>query len=104
MDKLCANIENHLHRLCLMPSRHVGSPGVAAAADYIEKTFRSYGYTQVTQEPFPTTGWRFGAMIFADLDEGCHGVPGAQPCLSRSEGKEAVCVLFTSQLESSIGV
>ena len=41
MEKLCANIENHLHRLCLMPSRHVGSPGVAAAADYIEKTFRS---------------------------------------------------------------
>ena len=96
MEKLCANIENHLHQLCLMPSRHVGSPGVAAAADYIEKTFRSYGYTQVTQEPFPTTGWRFGSMLFVDLDEGCHAVPGALPCFfSRSADVTGVPVWLT---------
>ena len=96
MDKLCANIENHLHQLCLMPSRHVGSPGVAAAADYIEKTFRSYGYTQVAQEPFPTTGWRFGSMLFVDLDEGCHAVPGALPCFfSRSADVTGVPVWLT---------
>ena len=85
MDSLRKNIEKHLHEICLFPSRHVGSPGAAAAADYIEKTFRSYGYTDVAQEPFDTTGWRFGSMLFFDLDNGCEAVPGAVPCFfSRS--------------------
>ena len=55
MEKLYTNIEKHLHEICLFPSRHVGSPGVAAAADYIEKTFRSYGYTETGKEEFDTT-------------------------------------------------
>ena len=80
MDQLRSNIEKHLHNICFYPSRHVGSPGVTAAANYIEATFRSYGYTDAGQEKFPTTGWRFGHMIFADLDNGTHPVPGAQPC------------------------
>ena len=85
MEFLRKNIEKHLHEICLFPSRHVGSPGVAAAADYIEKTFRSYGYTDVVQEPFATTGWRFGSMLFFDLDNGGKAVPGAVPCFfSRS--------------------
>ena len=85
MELLRQNIEKHLHKICLFPSRHVGSPGAAAAADYIEKSFRSYGYTNVTQEPFATTGWRFGSMLFFDLDNGCKMVPGAVPCFfSRS--------------------
>ena len=45
MEQLIANIEKHLHSICFHPSRHVGSPGVAAAADYIVETFRKYGYT-----------------------------------------------------------
>ena len=40
MERLRKNIEKHLHEICLFPSRHVGSPGAAATADYIEKTFR----------------------------------------------------------------
>ena len=96
MKNLYANIEKHLREICLFPSRHVGSPGVAAAADYIGKTFRSYGYTQVTQEPFPTTGWRFGAMLFADLDNFGKEVPGAQPCFfSRSVDVTDVPVWLT---------
>ena len=79
MELLRENIEKHLHEICLFPSRHVGSPGAAAAADYIEKTFRSYGYTDTAQEPFAATGWRFGSMFFWDLDNGCKTVPGAVP-------------------------
>lgn len=85
MEHLRENIEKHLHEICLFPSRHVGSPGVTAVADYIEKSFRSYGYTDIVQEPFDTTGWRFGSMIFCDLDNGCQAVPEAVPCFfSRS--------------------
>lgn len=80
MKDLYGNLEKHLHELCLMPSRHVGSPGAAAAADYIEKTFRSYGFTEVNRLPFPATGWRFGSMIFTDLDNSSAEVPGALPC------------------------
>lgn len=85
MKNLFGNIERHLHRLCLVPSRHIGSPGAADAAAYIGNTFRSYGYLQTEQEPFPATGWRFGSMIFADLDAGSPDVPGVLPCFfSRS--------------------
>ena len=85
MKNLLRNIEWHLRLLCLVASRHVGSPGAAAAARYIEAAFRSYGYSQTEPEPFPATGWRFGSMIFADLDEGSHDVPGVLPCFfSRS--------------------
>ena len=85
MERLRENIEKHLYEICLFPSRHVGSPGIMAAADYIEQTFRSYGYSDAAQEPFSTTGWRFGSMLFCDLDNGCQAVPGAVPCFfSRS--------------------
>ena len=33
MKDLYCNLEKHLHELCLMPSRLVGSPGAAAAAE-----------------------------------------------------------------------
>ena len=96
MENLYKNIEKHLHSVCFHPSRHVGSPGVAAAADYIEKTFREYGYTDVKQELFDTTGWRFGHMIFVDLDNGSIPVPGALACFfSRSTDVEGVPVWLT---------
>ena len=85
MDLLRENIEKHLHEICLFPSRHAGSPGAAATADYMERTFRGCGYTEVAREPFAVTGWRFGSMVFCDLDNGCQAVPGALPCFfSRS--------------------
>ena len=101
MKNLFRNIERHLHRLCLVPSRHIGSPGAADAAAYIEETFRGYGYPQTVQEPFPATGWRFGSMIFADLDNGSHEVPGVLPCfLSRSaEVTDAPLWLTEAELE-----
>ena len=80
MDLLERNLLEHLHYICLVPSRHVGSPGVAAAADYIEKSFRDLGYETVSQEKFPTIGWRFGSMLFVDMDNACCDVPGALPC------------------------
>lgn len=98
MEQLIANIEKHLHSICFHPSRHVGSPGVAAAADYIEETFRKYGYTDVQQEKFDTTGWRFGHMIFVDLDNGCIPVPGALACFfSQSTNVEGVPLWLTEK-------
>ena len=85
MDQLEKNIRKHLETICLVPSRHVGSPGVLKTADYIEKVFRDYGFADVSREPFPTTGWRFGSMLFEDLDNGAVPVPTALPCFfSRS--------------------
>lgn len=102
MNCLEQNLLNHLHNVCLFPSRHVGSPGVAAAASYVEKCFRDFGYTAVTREKFPTTGWRFGSMLFVDLDNGCCDVPGALPCFfSRSADVTGVPVwLKDEQLRS----
>ena len=98
MEQLRKNIEKHLHSVCFFPSRHVGSPGVAAAADYIEKSFREYGYTDVIQEKFDTTGWRFGSMTFVDLDNAAFDVPGAQPCFfSRSADVEGVPLWLTEK-------
>ena len=98
MEQILKNIEKHLHAICLHPSRHVGSPGVAAAADYIEETLRGYGFTDVKQEKFDTTGWRFGHMIFVDLDNGCIPVPGALPCFfSQSTNVEGVPLWLTEE-------
>ena len=45
MHKVQENLERHMTELCLrIGSRHIGSPGEAAAANYIEQTFREYGY------------------------------------------------------------
>ncbi len=91
MHQLTRALASRLEALCIHPSRHVGSPGVAAAADYIAAQFRAIGYTQVAQEPFDTTGWRFGGMQFLDLDAGASPVPGALPCFfSRSARVEGV--------------
>ena len=98
MEQLKKNLEAHLHALTLFPSRHVGSPGVKAAAEYVEKTFRNYGYEQTVTEQFPLTGWRFGSMIFADMDNGCCEVPGALPCMfSQSVNVSGVPVWLDSK-------
>ena len=98
MDQLEKNIRKHLETICLVPSRHVGSPGVAKVADYIEKVFRDYGFAEVSREPFPTTGWRFGSMLFEDLDNGAAPVPTALPCFfSRSVEISDVPVWLTEE-------
>ena len=44
MDQIRKNLERHLTELCLrIGSRHTGSAGEKAAADYLEKVFREKG-------------------------------------------------------------
>ena len=70
-----------------------------AAAEYVEKTFRNYGYEQTVTEQFPLTGWRFGSMIFADMDNGCCEGPGALPCMfSQSVNVSGVPVWLDSKV------
>ncbi len=98
MQQLLANITKHLHSICLWPSRHVGSKGDEAAQEYIESVYRSLGYSEVSREPFPTTGWRFGNMSFVDLDNACAVVPGSLPCFfSRSAKVTGVPVWLTEE-------
>ncbi len=97
MEQLVANLTTHLYRLCLRPSRHIGSPGEAEAVDYLETTFRAIGFMDVKREPFATTGWRFDNMLFLDLDNACQPVPGAMPCyFSRSIQVNDVPVWLTA--------
>ncbi len=98
MQQLVSNITQHLHSICLSPSRHVGSQGNEAAQAYIESVFRNLGYDDVSREPFPTTGWRFCSMTFVDLDNACTAVPGALPCFfSRSANVTGVPLWLTEQ-------
>lgn len=90
MDKIRENLERHMTELCLRTgSRHVGSAGEAAAADYLEKEFKSYGY-EVVREGYPVTGWEFKSFEFINLTQK-RPVPGAVACFFsnsvESEGK-----------------
>lgn len=79
MNAIRANLEKHMHELCLtIGSRHVGSPGEKRAADYIENEFRRYGY-QTVREKYPTTGWDFKSFEFTNQTRQVE-VPGAVPC------------------------
>lgn len=79
MNEIRANLEKHLRKLCLeIGSRHIGSPGEAAAADYIEKTFQEYGYPAV-RESYPVTGWNFKSFELINLTRRTP-VSGAVPC------------------------
>ena len=103
MDKLTENIVNHLHEICLKPSRHVGSAGEMETIDYIADSFRRYGYDNVVKEPFSTTGWHFDHIIFADLDNNCIPVPGALACFfSQSCNVSGVPVWLTEENIKSV--
>ena len=79
MDKVRANIEKHMRELCLnIGSRHVGSAGERAAADYLAKVFKEYGYEPRFEE-YPTTGWEFESFSFYNVTEN-RPVPAAMPC------------------------
>ena len=79
MDKIRTNIERHMTELCLkIGSRHVGSAGEAAAADYLEKEFQKSGY-EVVRESYPVTGWEFNSFEFVNLTRK-RPVPGSIAC------------------------
>ena len=73
------NLREHVTRIVGdFPSRHAGSEGDSAAADYVEGVFRSLGLT-VIRESYPVRGWRYRSASFEDLTLGC-AVPGFTAC------------------------
>lgn len=79
MEKLVDNLRRHLSVLCLdIGSRHVGSPGEVAAANYLESEFSGLGYS-VIREKYPVVGWDFQSFRFWNVSLNCP-VPGAVPC------------------------
>ena len=76
---LSKNLREHVTRIVGdFPSRHAGSEGDYAAADYIEGVFRSLGLT-VIRESYPVRGWHYRSASFEDLTLGCT-VPGFTAC------------------------
>ena len=63
-----ANIyKKHLDEMCLKyPTYHTASPGERDRADYIEKTFQSYGL-KTRREAYPVRGWDFVSFSFYDV-------------------------------------
>ena len=73
------NLERHMREFCLrIGSRHVGSDGEKAAAEYIGNVFQEYGYS-VSRESYPVTGWRFESFELINLTRG-RSVPAATAC------------------------
>ena len=60
------------------PTRHAGSEGDYAAADYIAGVYESLGLT-VIREAYPVRGWRYRSAAFRDLTAGVD-VPGFTAC------------------------
>lgn len=76
---LATRLHAHVSRIVGdFPTRHAGSEGDYAAADYIDSTFRSLGLS-VIRESYPVRGWRYRAASFTDLSLGCP-VPGFTTC------------------------
>jgi len=79
MNQLCENFKTHLENICLGHlSRHAGSPGELAAAEYIERVFRSYGM-DCRREYFPIRGWEYSGFSLRNATKGW-AVPTAQVC------------------------
>lgn len=79
MQQVRANLEKHMHKLCLdIGSRHCGSSGESAAAEYLYDVFKQYGYDPVF-EKYPTTGWEFKSFCLYNITE-CRPVPDALAC------------------------
>lgn len=79
MDKLQENLARHMTEFCLrIGTRHVDAPGEAAAANYIEQTFREYGYPTF-RESYPVTGWNFESFAFYNVTRK-RSVPVATAC------------------------
>lgn len=83
MDSILSTVQkklrDHVARIVGdFPSRHAGSEGDYAAANYIEEVFRSLGLT-VIREGYPVRGWHYRSASFEDLTLGCT-VPGFTAC------------------------
>lgn len=67
MKDLAGIYEKHLQEMCLKyPTYHTASPGERNRADYIEKTFQSYGL-KTRRETYPVRGWEFRSFSFYDV-------------------------------------
>ena len=81
------------------PTRHAGSEGEYAAADYFAGVFRSLGLT-VIREEFPVRGWRYRSATFHDLTSGVD-VPGFTACyFSASCDVEGNLLVFEVHLKA----
>ena len=79
MNILRENLERHMHELCLqIGSRHCGSAGEAAAADYIESVFKNMGM-DVVREEYPVRGWDFRSFELWNVTQN-RAVPSATAC------------------------
>ena len=79
MQQLRANLEKHMRKLCLdIGSRHCGSAGEAAAAEYLYSVFKDYGYDPV-YEKYPTRGWEYKNFYLYNTTEN-RPVPDALAC------------------------
>ena len=79
MDQIRKNLERHMDELCIrIGTRHTGSAGEKAAADYLENVFREYGY-EPRREEYPTVGWEYEDFQFINLTEK-RPVPDAVAC------------------------
>lgn len=80
------HLEQHLQTLCLrIGSRHIGSPGEAAAAAYIESELARCGYAP-RRETYPVTGWEVESFELLNLTRG-RAVPTAVPCFFSCPGE-----------------
>lgn len=80
------------------PTRHAGSEGDYAAADYVENRFRELGLT-VFREEYPVRGWRYRSASFVDLDTG-RTVPGFTACYFSGSCDAVGSILVTEDLPS----
>lgn len=100
------------------PTRHAGSEGDYAAADYVEGELRALGLT-VIRESYPVRGWHYRSATFRDLTLGC-SVPGFTACYFSAScdvtGKLVIfedlpaedvsvegCICFCTLLEAGVG-
>ena len=79
MQQIRMNLEKHMRKLCLdIGSRHCGSAGEAAAAEYLYDVFKSYGYDPVF-EKYKTRGWEFKSFYLYNVTEN-RPVPDSLAC------------------------
>ena len=96
MQTLRANLERHMRELCLnIGTRHTGSPGERAAAEYIAGVFESYGYAPIFEE-YPTVGWELKSFSLCNMTEN-RPVPAAEACFfSQSADVEGKLLWLTA--------
>ena len=70
LEHLVSTYKRHLSELCLTHlTYHTASPGERDRANYIERTFQSYGL-KTRRETYPVRGWEFHSFSFYDITAG----------------------------------